>query len=146
MRLRTTPHTPSPSSNVYPCGQRSIHLLRGYGFGYDQLMAEVRAGIEGRLAELEAGTITAALYTFALWDDPDLEWASQLDPNEVLDLHGAELIGAGRMLARELFGPASARLGLDTELLVQSVLPFAIYGLPKPDEPVGNAEPLPTLS
>ena len=140
MRLRKTPHTPLPSSNVYPCGQRPVRLLRGYGVAYPQIQAEVRALVSGELADVESAMITAALHTFALWDDPEVEWAADLDPDAVLDLKGEELVDAGRVLARELFGPSFARLGFDRDVLIQQVIPLAVWGLPYE----GNAGPLPT--
>lgn len=142
MRLRTSPHIPSPSSQIYPCGTRSVRLLRGYGLDYAHITAQLQAQLEGPLAATEASMITVALHTFALWDDSDVEWGAQLDPDVVLELRGNELLNAGRLLARELFGPSFQRLGYDRDILIQQVLPRAVWGLPAE----GNGEPLSTPS
>jgi hypothetical protein len=142
MRLRSTPHTPSPSSHSYPCGVRSVRLLRGYGLDYAVMQEQLRAQLQGDLAATEAGMITGALYAFALWDDPDVEWSAGFDPDTVLELQGAELLQTGRALARELFGPSFQRLGFDRDVLIQQVMPRAVWGLP----PEGNDEPLPIQS
>lgn len=142
MRLRTSTYAPSPSSQTYPCGQRTVRLLRGYGIAYAQIQAEVRAALTGDLADVEARMVTVALHAFALWDDPTVEWSAQLDPCSVLDLTGAELANAGQLLARELFGPSFERLGFSRDELIQKVIPLAVWGLP----PEGNGGPLPTPS
>lgn len=140
MRARPTPYTPDPSSLVYPCGRLSVRLLGGDGTGYLHLIHRLTEAMpESPTRGMDAANGAMACYTYALWDDPAIEWRCDYDPDEVLLCDGEQLVEIAGRLRTELFGPGAKRLGLDVAAL-SKVLPRAVWGL----APEGEAVPAPT--
>lgn len=130
MRARTTPYTPAGSSIVYPHGDGSVRLLRGYGFGLAPLAARIGQAIGGEQGRVEGSILACVLTLYTLWDDPRVEWHTQADPDGIYGLPDSELILIGRTLATELYGAGAARLGIDGDSLIRNVLPRAAWGAP----------------
>ena len=134
MRRRTTPYTRDPSSLPYRVGTRSIYLLSGDGHGYTPLVHRLLTELERQGVEeltqrqQEAYVIVPALYLFALWDDPEVEWRATYDPDEVLLVTGAPLLEVGRVLRAELLGRGARTLGIDPERAI-AILSRAVWGL-----------------
>ena len=143
MRARTTPYTPDPSSLTYPCGRVSVRLLGGDGPGYMNLVERLRealplaadaSGADAFIRETQATNGALACYTYALWDDPNIGWVANFDPDEVLLAKGDRLVEIADALRAELWAPGARRLGIDLTVLAQKVLPLAAWGLPPAGE------------
>ena len=141
MRARTKPHIPDPSSLVYPCGRVSVRLLSGDGTGYLALMRRLTDALpEAPTRSIDATNGALACYTFALWDDPEIGWLCDYDPDEVLLAEGTRLAEMAARLRVELFGPGAKRCGVDLQILGSKVIARAVWGL----APEGEAEPVQT--
>lgn len=137
MKLRTSPYTPSPSSDVYPCG-RPIRLLRASMFHWAALTARfqaLKAQADG--PTLKAEHLAIAVMVYILWDDELVEWGQSYDADALIDLPDAELVAVGQSLARELYGIPTMRFGVSVDALAEQLIKNLQGERP-------NAEPLPT--
>lgn len=145
MRLRTTEHKPSPASKVITVSSgRTIRLLPGSAF------ANANVGRRKPKERLEAasanagegappvGILIMALTLFCLWDDPEIEWVAQYDPDGLLDGSDDELLKASVALAREMLSVSTARChGADD---LAEAFHVALTGK-RPGEVEGSQEP-----
>lgn len=119
MKLRTTPYTPSPSSDVYPCG-RPIRLLRASMFHWAALTARfqaLKAQADG--PTLKAEHMAIAVMVYILWDDEEVEWGQFYDADTLLEMPDAELVDVGLTLAKELYSVSTLRLGVVVDALTE---------------------------
>ncbi len=155
MRARKTPYNPSEYSLDYRLTDSiTIRLFPGNAHTYQQMMPAIMStliadGMSERNAELEAGVLTLAIWTYALWDDPVIEWHAKDDPDDVLLATGQKLVTVGRRLAQELTGPGAMRCGIGQDAvlaLAQRALPRAMFGLTADSVLPGEVPPPPSES
>ncbi len=117
MRLRTTAHRASPASSLHEVGERSVRLLPLDLFR-PSLLKEVQDKIEAadvdtkRLGAGQASFAAAAIILYHCWDDPDVEWEADLDPDAIVNLEGSALLDAGAALCSEMLARPVYRLGI----------------------------------
>lgn len=132
MRKRTSHHEPAPGSIEIEVSGRKVKYFPGSivanaaGGRLDvherlrRVLGEAETASDGRHVNM----IASSLWTFLLWDDPDIEWCTDLDPDALLFASDEEFLKAGMALAREFLSIQTARLFRLEDLL--EAIPVAI--------------------
>ena len=112
MKLRDVAHTPSPASMSYDLQVRKINLFSGNQLGQARVKKRIAEAFEVPTDNDLVDVYNLLLHAFALWDDPDLEFETEADPESVLTLEGKPLKRVCESLEEEVLGVRASRSGL----------------------------------
>jgi len=134
MKLRTEPHKPAFGALAFEMGDRTIHLLAGDPFKAGTAIKDLTAKLSLLYAERGeaqphlSANAAIAVYLFNLWDDSEIGWTVDADPDEVLNLEGSELLDVAERLRSDFWSPSTRRLGLAVDSLAEAMA-FALKGM-----------------
>lgn len=128
MKRRTTRHTPGPLSRPFETDTLRAVMIPGANLVPPVVLARLKE--HGDHTDDHNALLFGFLMAFALWDDPDLCWENEADPDAVFNMDGEQLHKLADDLFKELLKPSVFRLGVETQSILRLGLEAAAEWLP----------------
>lgn len=128
MKRRKTEHTPGPLSRPFKADTLTAVMIPGRNL--QPAFVLKRLGDASEASAEESAAKFGLIMAFALWDDPALEWESDTDPDDVLDMDASDLETLAAELFAELNKPSAIKLGIECSSVLRLGLEAANEWLP----------------